>query len=171
MGDAKSLAGLPLFDRVPVQDLRQLCALAPPTAFPAGSTLIEAGTEADVALLLVAGKLEALVGEGSKARSLGEILPGEVAGERGIFGAPGTRNATVRAVEPSQCLVLTRDVVQRARDNRALVALERHLLEVLAQRIRSTNAVVQGAWRDARQANARPGPSIRDRLRSLWGRR
>ncbi|MDM8528373.1 cyclic nucleotide-binding domain-containing protein [Anaerolineales bacterium HSG24] len=55
--------------------------------------------------ILISGRLEAFVTNDGQERLLGKILPGEVFGEMAFF-THEPRNATVRAVEPSECFVL-----------------------------------------------------------------
>jgi CRP-like cAMP-binding protein len=170
MGDVDAMSALEVFADVPRRDLHELAVLAPPTRFPAGAALFSEGEEAQMALLILEGRVEASIGDGARARVVGQAGPGEIIGEQGLLGGSARRNATVRAVEPCACVILSADVLRRARDNEALVALEGRLLTTLASRIRHSNAVVQDAWRDSVATVGGKG-SIRDRLRSLWGRR
>ncbi len=171
MTELDVLAALDVFAGVPRADLHRLATLAPPTHFPAGAPLFQEGEEADMSLLLVEGRVEASIGKGKKARVIGSAGPGEIVGEQGLLGVGARRNATVRTLDPCQCMTLTPDLLRQARDNAALVALEHKLLVTLASRIRHSNAVVQEAWRDRRKTGPGQKTSIRDRLRGLWGRR
>lgn len=171
MHELDLLAALDVFSGVPRADLHRLATLAPPTRFPADAPLFREGEEAEMALLLLAGRVEASIGEGKKARVIGTAGPGEIVGEQGLLGTGARRNATVRTVEACQCMILSPDLLRQARDNSALVALERRLLATLASRIRHSNAVVQDTWKATQGSGSEARISIRDRLRGLWGRR
>ena len=170
MGDVDAMSALDVFAGVPRRDLHELAALAEPTRFPAGAALFSEGEKAQMALLNLEGRVDASIGDGASARVVGQAGPGEIIGEQGLLGGGASRNATVRAIDPCACAILSADVLRRARDNQALVALEGRLLTTLASRIRHSNAVVQDTWRDS-VATGGDKVSIRDRLRSLWGRR
>ena len=171
MDDATALSNLVLFRHVPLAELQELCVLAPPTSFAPGAEVFRCGQAADVALLLVEGMLSASVDAGGKQQVVGTVRPGEVVGEQGLFIEQGERNATVTAVEPSRCLILTSDLLDTAASNQALIAIENHMLQTLAERIRHTNRVVQKAWLQVLEdtMHGRKGPSLRDRLLSFFG--
>ena len=175
MNDVESLANLYMFRSVSRTDLSELCALAPPTTFQQGHVLFRQGQPADVALLVLEGRLVAEVSGGEAVKTVGDIRPGEIVGERALFSRGGRRSATVSAAEASRCLLLSWDSLERGAHNAALVAVERHLLGSLSRRIRSTNGVIQQAWKEAdrvESAGAAQGDApttLRDRLRNLWG--
>ena len=174
MNDVEALANLYMFRSVSRSDLSELCALAPPTTFKQGHVLFRQGQPADVALLVIEGRLIAEVSGGEAVKTVGDIRAGEIVGERALFSRGGRRSATVSAAEGSRCLLLSWDSMERGSHNAAIVSIERHLLGSLSRRIRSTNGVIQQAWKEAdkieRNEENQTGPStLRDRLRSLWG--
>lgn len=170
--DVDRLSKLYLFHNTPKRSLDELCALAPPVHFAKGHTVFRQGAEADVALLLIEGRLLAIVSTGKEERELGDIRAGEIVGEQGLFVPGGRRSASVVAAEPSTCLLLSTDVMDHAFHNPAIVALEQHMLGTLARRIRNTNQSIQKAWKAAPlpedQAPKKP-KTLRERLASLFG--
>jgi CRP-like cAMP-binding protein len=172
VNEIDQLGQLYLFRSVPRDALRDLVSLAPPTRFAAGMDVFEEGAPADVALLLIQGRLVASVGQGDSAKQVGDIRPGEIVGEQGLFVPGGLRSAKVIAAEHSTALLVTPELMDHASRNPAIVALEQHLLGTLARRIRGTNQAIQLAWKtDAPVASgttARPR-TLRARLSTLFG--
>jgi len=76
--------------------------------FNAGDTIITEGDEGDSAFLIVSGSVEVIIGEGSKARTVGTLDAGEVFGEMSLI-EPGPRSATVRAVTDTECVATSYD--------------------------------------------------------------
>jgi len=173
VSDIQDISNLFLFRSVPERALRELCILAPPVRFPLGSTIFEQGAVSDVALLLVNGSLGVEVESGGERRSVGKVNPGEIVGETALFTRGGTRSATVRASEQSQCLLLNWDVLERGANNPAIVAVERHLLGTLARRIRRTNLEITALWKESTEAAPAASSSggLVDKLKSLFGAR
>ena len=174
MTDVETLAKMYMFRNVSRDQLTKLCALAPPTTFQEGHVLFRQGQPADVALLVLDGRLVAEVSGGEAVRTVGDIRPGEIVGERALLSRGGRRSATVSAAKPSRCLLLSWETLEKGTDNTALVAVEKHLLGSLARRIRSTNSTIQVAWRESDKLEAASSPAgtpttLRDRLRNLWG--
>lgn len=169
MSAAAELSGLFLFRDIPPKAVSNLCILAPPTRFGVGSTVFKQGADADVALLLIKGKLEVEVQSDGVGRRVGQVHPGEIVGEQALFSRDGTRSATVLAAEDSQALIINWDLLERASDNPAIVAIERHLMGTLARRVRSTNTAIQKVWKEMEDIEA-PIEKRRfaERLRSLF---
>jgi CRP-like cAMP-binding protein len=163
--DAETLAQLPLFRSTSQDALERLCDQAPPRDYDAGEPVFTQGDGADVALLLVSGRLVASVGEGDGAVEVGEVTAGEVAGEQALYLQGGRRSATLTALEPSRCLLLSRALLEAAHDNAAIVALENHLLGVMARRVRNTNRVIVHAWKASGGAVGDQG--LRGQLQAL----
>ena len=146
--DVDKLASLYLFKTVPRRALQELCIMAPPVRFKKGNKVFGQGDSADVALLLMDGTLTASVEADGKQQEIGKIKSGEIVGEQALFVSHGRRTATVEATEDCSCLILSPQVMDRAAENAAIVALEKHLLGSQARRIRSTNLTIQKAWKD-----------------------
>lgn len=178
MSDVDHISQLYVFRTVPRAEIEALVALAPPQEFHPHSVVFRQGDVADTALLVVDGRLEATVEAGGTIRRVGEVGPGEVVGEQALFHPQARRSATVSALQPSRCLVISRDLMESASDNHAMIALETYLMGSLARRIRSTNRTLLQAWKES---NPKPvaaevvetakvqGTSLLDNLRRLFG--
>ena len=167
-GDLAALAALRIFEDVPAGALEELLAMAPPLRLEQGSIVFRQGQPADVALLVVRGRLVARVQTDAEDREVGEIRAGEIVGEQALYWPNGRRNATVIAREPSTCLLLSPDAARQGTTNPAVVALEQHVLGTLARRIRATNYAIHQAWK-VDPVEPPPRPTLRDRLRALFG--
>jgi CRP-like cAMP-binding protein len=161
-----------VFRNVPRRALSELCILAPPVQFPIGAVVFEQGMTADVALLLIEGKLSVEVHGAGQQRSLGQVHPGEIVGEQALFSRGGERSATVRAGQASSCLLLSPEVLEKASTNPAIIAIERQLLATLARRIRGTNQEIQKVWKETSELEPPENrKSLATRLRGLFGAR
>ncbi len=171
MSTVDALERLPLFRGVPRASLAELVQLAPPVHFGLGELIFQQGDAAATAMLVVNGRLAAIVGD----RTVGEIRGGEIVGETALFASGRTRSATVKAMETTTCLSVSRQLLAAAALNPALVAIEEHLLGTLARRIRSTNLTVQKVWKEedpgvaTGAAPAAPKGNLRDRFMSIFG--
>ena len=173
------LERLHLFRNVQRKDLERLVTLCQVIKFPAGQTIFPQGGDAQNAMILVQGKLEVSVRTNSSHRHLGEIHPGEIFGEQGLFHSNGKRNATVMANKDSACLIVTPALMRETWNNEAIVALEQHLIATMARRIRNTNLAIQKVWKDTIQDDKIEKPSTENegqqntsllgKLRSLFG--
>lgn len=83
-----------------------------PVTFQAGQTIVAEGDRPDAFYLIVRGRVAVYRGSGAAEKELNRLGPGEFFGEVGLLtGAP--RNATVRAVEPSELLRLDQDAFRK----------------------------------------------------------
>jgi CRP-like cAMP-binding protein len=172
MSDPATLSNMLVFRDVPRRALSELCILAPPVQFPIGALVFEQGMTADVALLLIEGKLNVEVHGAGQPRQLGQVHPGEIVGEQALFSRGGERSATVKAGQASSCLLLSAEVMEKASTNPAVIAIERQLLATLARRIRGTNQEIQKVWKEASElAPPEDKKTLTTRLRGLFGGR
>jgi CRP-like cAMP-binding protein len=181
MNIVDKLAKMHIFRKVSEQNLDGFVKQCKPQSFMVGDAICSQGDKAENALILVSGKLEVSVSTESTVKHVGEIHPGEIFGEQGLFHSEGSRSATVIANRQSVCLVVTPKIMRQAVENPAVVALERHLIATMSRRIRATNLSIQKAWKDAQQEENQqnqeePGTeekpsSLLNRLRSLFGGR
>jgi CRP-like cAMP-binding protein len=137
-----------LFKGVSAEALRELSSLAPPVSFKPGVTLFSQGDTSDVALLLLEGKLSVEVAIAGQHREVGAVNVGEIVGETAIFAREGKRSATVRALQSSSCLIISKELLIEANTNPAVIAIERHLLGSLARRVRRTNQEINKLWKE-----------------------
>ena len=172
MSNPAILSKMHLFKGVPSRSLSELCILAPPVQFQIGATLFEQGAAADVALLLIEGRLNVEVKSAGQQRQVGQVHPGELAGEQALFSRDGRRSATVRAGSASSCLLLSAETLEKASTNPAIIAIERQLLATLARRIRGTNKEIQKVWKEAADlAPEEQTLTLAARLKGLFGGR
>jgi CRP-like cAMP-binding protein len=123
------LASVPLFKNLPRKTLQRLERIAVTRHYKAGDEIVKEGDRGAGFFLITEGKVEILRG-GSKLNTLG---PGEFFGEMALLDSH-PRVATVRAVEDTQCLAMSRwDFVAELRANPD-VAIE--MLEALSARLR-----------------------------------
>jgi CRP-like cAMP-binding protein len=102
----EALKSVPLFSGLEQRYIAPLAKLAHERLFAAGDYIIREGEEGIALYVIVAGDVEVVqhrLGGDVRLRHMG---PGEVFGELALLTAH-TRTATVRAVEPTTCLVIT----------------------------------------------------------------
>ena len=145
----QALSKMHIFRSIASHDLQRLIDQCDTQNYQRGQVICKQGDQAQNALILVSGRLEVSVQTGSSIRHVGEVHPGEIFGEQGLFHSNGTRNATVIANRDSICLVLTPRIMRISADSSASVALEKHLIATMARRIRATNLVIQKSWKEA----------------------
>jgi len=129
MSNAAFLARVPLFAHCTADEIAAIEAVAQEHAYEAGQLIVTQGTPGQAFYTVLSGRVEIVRDD----RSLGAFGPGDFFGEMSLLDqAP--RSATIRAIEPTTCLMLS------SWDFRAV--LERHpsiaikLLEVLSRRLR-----------------------------------
>lgn len=104
----------PALASVPMSEvLRQLAARSEPRLYPAGRMLIEEGDTGSTIYIILSGRLRAFSSNAEQTRRMtyGEYLPGEFLGEMSLDG--GVRSASVEAVEPSWCVLITRPLLEQ----------------------------------------------------------
>jgi CRP-like cAMP-binding protein len=117
------LAHNPLFEGLEEAELAELAALTTPWTAAAGELVFRQGDHGDRLVAVTSGRLEATVRQPSGGENLlGTVAPGEIAGELALL-ADGRRTASVRAVEESAGVALTREVFELLRLQLRPVAL------------------------------------------------
>ena len=126
------LASVPLFANLPKETLDRLGRIVVERQFPAGAEIVKEGEVGAGFFLIKDGQVEVLSGPSQSSR--GTFKKGEYFGDMALLdGRP--RSASVRALEPTTCLVMTRwDFMAEVRQNPDL-ALE--LLEEMSRRVRA----------------------------------
>ncbi|MBA2723334.1 MAG: Crp/Fnr family transcriptional regulator [Methylibium sp.] len=96
-----------LIERLPASEaLRALAARGDIRRYRKGTLLIQEGDEGDTLYLILAGRLRAYsAGETGREITYGLYEPGEYLGEMSLDGGP--RSASVIALEPTVCAVVT----------------------------------------------------------------
>lgn len=138
------LTALPAFKGVPMADLTELCRYVYGRHVLRGEVLYEEDAPATDACLLLSGRLSVRLADG---KVVGDLWPGELVGDAALFDTQGRRNATVFAVMDSECAVIEPQLFALLPHNRAVVAIEEHLLASMARRIRAANARLEQTWR------------------------
>lgn len=109
---ANTLHRLALLDRtdiyrgLPIEVLLKLIACLSLVRFAPDEPVIWQNERNDDVYILIEGKLEVLIDQAEQSTKVGEINPNEIFGEIAFF-TEDPRYATVRAIEPSKCYVLT----------------------------------------------------------------
>ncbi len=123
------LANVPLFRDLPKKTLNRLAKVAVPRTFKAGNEIVREGDRGAGFFLIMQGKVEVVRGD-TKLNTLGS---GDFFGEMALLDEH-PRSATVRALEDTDCLAMSRwDFVSELRANSDLAV---EMLEVLSRRVR-----------------------------------
>jgi CRP/FNR family transcriptional regulator, cyclic AMP receptor protein len=132
------LAARPLFSQMSRKDLRRLGRAVVERKFKKGETIVNQGELAVAFFMLTKGRVAVVKGDGLKpSDNLNEIGAGGFFGEMALLdGAP--RAASIKALEDTECLVLSRwDFVGELRTNASMAVA---MLSVLTQRLRDLDA-------------------------------
>src|SRR3989304_2440992 len=138
MGREELLKNVPIFSELGRRDLERLAKLMVPRSVKTGEVIINENDQAAGFFIIVSGKLEAVrSAEGPHAQVLATFEPGDFCGEMALFeGFP--RSATVRAVEDSECLAMTRWDFTAEMKNHPEIAVA--MLPILVRRLREADA-------------------------------
>ncbi|MCH8200752.1 MAG: cyclic nucleotide-binding domain-containing protein [Chloroflexi bacterium] len=132
MGREDLLKSVPIFSELGRGDLSRLAKLMVERTIKAGDAVIEENDQAAGFFVVSSGKLEAE----RQGKTLATYGPGDFFGEMALFeGFP--RSATVRAVEDSELLAMTRWDFTAELKNRPQIALS--MLPVLVRRLREAD--------------------------------
>jgi CRP-like cAMP-binding protein len=132
MGREDMLKSVPIFSELSKKDLGRLGKLMVPRPVKAGEAVIEENDQAAGFFVVSSGKLEAIKG----GQQLATYGPGDFFGEMALFeGFP--RSATVRAIEDSECLAMTRWDFTAEVKNHPEIAVS--MLPVLVRRLRAAD--------------------------------
>ena len=100
-----------------------------------GDSLFRQNDDSDSLYILVSGRLQAIIEEGSTRRMVGEISPGETVGEMAFFTAE-PRSASIVAVRDSELLEFNRPVFESiVRDDPRVVM---NIIQVTIKRLRDS---------------------------------
>ncbi|MDP2313481.1 MAG: cyclic nucleotide-binding domain-containing protein [Pseudomonadota bacterium] len=153
---------VPLRD-VPPEAVRALLAMTTLVRFDADQVVFKEGdAPTDDAWLLVTGHMSVCVATGERQRVMADVVPGEIVGEVALYARGRARSATVVTTVPSTALRVPRAALVENDDQPAVVALELHLLETMARRIRDTNAILHRVLIEQRDSPAAPAPRLGD---------
>jgi CRP-like cAMP-binding protein len=140
MGREEMLQNVPIFSELGRRDLGRLAKLMVPRAIKGGEVIIKEGDQAAGFFVVSSGALEAVRGDGANEQHLANYGSGDFFGEMALFeGFP--RSATVRAIEDSECLAMTRWDFMAEMKNHPEIAVG--MLPVLVRRLRDADSRVQ----------------------------
>jgi CRP-like cAMP-binding protein len=123
-----------IFSGLDRRHLKQLSKLMVPRAFKAGDVIIKEHDQAAGFFVITSGKVEVVRGaDGDKPEVLNTLGQGDFFGEMALFeGFP--RSATVRCLEDTECLALTRWDFRAELSSHAEIAVA--VLETVVHRLR-----------------------------------
>jgi len=102
------LRAVPLFASVDIDKLDRLARGTTELEVPAGQTLIEKGAPGSGIFILEEGQAWVDAPEGGR-----QLMPGEVFGQRSLFGDDPQRTARVRAQTSVRCLAIPRVEIEQ----------------------------------------------------------
>ncbi|HYM15650.1 MAG TPA: cyclic nucleotide-binding domain-containing protein [Dehalococcoidia bacterium] len=133
-----ALRNVQLFSQFASKDLARLGRAVVERSYKKGETIVKEGEQAVAFFIIAKGKVEVIQGAGTKkAQELNTLGPSQTFGEMALLdGAP--RAATVKALEDTTCLVLSRwDFVAELQTNPHMAVA---MLPVLSRRLREVEA-------------------------------
>ncbi len=120
-----------------------LLSAAPSVVVPGGTSLLEVGVPARRLVVIEDGEAEIIVGEGDDALVTGDLMPGDHAGGRCLFGYGGPPMGTVRSRGACRVSVIEGDAMDAAKldqhpglcglDALVLLSLQGHLQAAMAE--------------------------------------
>lgn len=129
MAHEQFLARVPIFGNCTADEVSAITAVAQESFFQPGQIIVTQGTPGQAFYLILAGRVEIL----RDGTSLGAFGPGDFFGEMSLLDqAP--RSATIRAIEQTQCLMLSSWDFKALLEKYPSIAVK--LLEVLSRRLR-----------------------------------
>ena len=135
MPHEETLASVPLFAQISRKDLTRLGKAVVERKYKKGETIVKEGEQAVAFFVITKGKVEAIAGT-KRQTKLGEIGKGGVFGDMALLDG-GVRSATIRAVDDTDCLVLSRwDFVAELRTNPHIAVA---MLPILSRRLREAD--------------------------------
>lgn len=129
MAHEEFLARVPIFGSCTPSEIEAIVAVAQESGFQPGQIVVTQGTPGQAFYLILSGRVE-IIRDG---QSLGAFGPGDFFGEMSLLDqAP--RSATIRALEPTLCLMLSSWDFKGLLEQYPSIAVK--LLEVLSRRLR-----------------------------------
>jgi CRP-like cAMP-binding protein len=132
VGHDSFLARVPIFASCTPEEIAAIDAVTQEQAFQPGQTIVSQGTPGQAFYMLLSGRVE-IVRDGV---ALGAFRPGDFFGEMSLLDS-APRSATVRALEPTVCLMLSSWDFRSVLEGNPSIAIK--LLEVLSRRLRVAN--------------------------------
>ena len=132
------LEKVPIFSGLDRKHIKQLSRIMVPRTFKTGDVIIKEGDQGAGVFVVTSGKVEVVRGaSGGKLQVLNTLGPGDFFGEMALFeGFP--RSATVRCLEDTELLVMTRWDFRAELSSHSEIALA--VLEAVVRRLREADA-------------------------------
>jgi CRP/FNR family transcriptional regulator, cyclic AMP receptor protein len=100
---------IPLFRELDDAEAAAIEAIAARKLYKKNEVVVREGEEANAAYVVVHGRLKVTIAAAEKDAALGLMGPGDVFGELALLTPEARRTATVKAIEPTQLIVLGGD--------------------------------------------------------------
>lgn len=141
MGREDLLENVPIFSELNKRDLGRVAKIMVPRQAKAGEVIIKENDQAAGFFIITSGKVEVIRGDGTpNAELLNTLGPGDFFGEMALFeGFP--RVATVKAVEDTELLAMTRWDFTAEMKNHPQIAVS--MLPILVKRLREVETHLQ----------------------------
>lgn len=138
MEQKEILAQVPLFVELGPGELKRLTRVVKPRDYPAGQVILEEGDEAVGFFVVSSGRVQVLKDLGGpKETVLATLGPGDFFGEMALLDGY-LRTASVRALEDTHCLAMTRwDFTAELKSNPEMAI---QILRTVVRRLRQTDA-------------------------------
>jgi CRP-like cAMP-binding protein len=128
------LSRAPLFARLEARQLHRLAELCVPRSYDTGEEIVVEGSTGLGLFVITAGRVEVTRGTGDAKVVFAELGSGDLLGEMSLVDDQ-PRSATVRTLEPTTCLLITRGSFQSLVDREPEIAW--CIVPVLAGRLRA----------------------------------
>jgi CRP/FNR family cyclic AMP-dependent transcriptional regulator len=156
------LQHVPLFARLDHRERKKLAAVCLPKTFPVDTHIVEEGRPGLGLFIITAGKAEVYRGTGDDRQLLNTVETGSILGEMSLIDNQ-PRSASVVTVEPTECLLITRDsfhtLVQKQPQTAWCIA------QVLAERFRR----LDGKLLELMDTHAQPETTPADKTEAIPG--
>jgi CRP-like cAMP-binding protein len=129
MGHESFLSRVPIFSNCSPEEVSAIDAVAQEQAFQPGQIIVSQGTAGHAFYMILEGRVEII----RDNNSLGAFRPGDFFGEMSLLDS-APRSATIRALEPTVCLMLSSWDFKGLLERYPSIAIK--LLEVLSRRLR-----------------------------------
>jgi CRP/FNR family cyclic AMP-dependent transcriptional regulator len=141
MNTEETLAQAPLFSQLSRKDLKRVAKGTVSRQFGKGEVIVKEGERAVAFYLILSGHAEVVKGaEGASPKVLNTLGPSDFFGEMALLDGY-LRSASVRALEDTECLVLSRwDFMAELRSS-PYIAVQ--MLPVLSRRLREAEAQLE----------------------------
>jgi CRP-like cAMP-binding protein len=138
MPHEEALRNVQLFSQLTSKDITRLGRAVVERSYKKGDTIVKEGEQAVAFFIVIEGKVEVSQSTGSKkAQVLNTLGPNATFGEMALLDG-GPRAATVKALDDTKCLVLSRwDFVAELQTNPHMAVA---MLPILSRRLREVEA-------------------------------